>query len=57
MYERGADGHISAAGKMKLPTNESALKWADYNNNILDHYSAGFSLHCDQMWSFKVCQW
>ena len=45
MYERGADGHISAAGKMdlnKLPTNESALKWADYNKNILDHYFAGF---------------
>jgi len=38
LYERGADGHISAAGKKdlnKLPTNESALKWVDYNNNIL----------------------
>lgn len=30
LYESGADGHISAAGKM-LPTNKNALKRADYN--------------------------
>ncbi len=34
---RGADGHISAAGKMDLNINESAFKRADYNNIILYH--------------------
>ncbi len=57
---RGADGHISAAGKMDLNTNESALKRADYNNIILYHQFCGvftaLGSNCE-VYSGSVVRW
>lgn len=57
---RGADGHISAAGKMDLSTNESAFNRADYNNMIVyDQFCEVFTAlrSNSEVYSGSVVRW